>query len=98
VRRIGGRWEISHDVRGSHSSLLQPGLLACQTQNVSRLWRHCRRIANRLRELTGRTPQLAEISEYYTLMTEEQRFAVIRANLDEQEEIDHMLLAMVPSR
>jgi len=51
---------------------------------------------HRLRELTGRTPQLAEISEYYTLMTEEQRFAVIRADLDEQEEIDHMLLAMVP--
>src|SRR6266568_1032216 len=51
---------------------------------------------HRLRELTGRTPQLAEISEYYTLMTEEQRFAVIRADLDEQEEMDHLLLAMVP--
>ncbi len=31
-------------------------------------------------------------------MTEEQRFAVIPADLHEQEEIDHMLLAMVPSR
>ena len=35
---------------------------------------------------------LPEISEYYTLMTEEQRFAVIRADLDEQEEMDHTLL------
>ncbi len=51
---------------------------------------------HRLRELTGRTPSLPEISEYYTLMTEEQRFAVIRADLDEQEEMDHTLLAMVP--
>ena len=51
---------------------------------------------HRLRELTGRTPSLPEISEYYTQMTEEQRFAVIRADLDEQEEMDHMLLAMGP--
>jgi acyl carrier protein phosphodiesterase len=51
---------------------------------------------HRLRELTGRTPSLPEITEYYTLMTEEQRFAVIRADLDEQEEMDHLLLAMVP--
>jgi acyl carrier protein phosphodiesterase len=51
---------------------------------------------HRLRELTGRAPSLPEISEYYTLMTEEQRFAVIRADLDEQEEMDHMLLAMIP--
>jgi hypothetical protein len=51
---------------------------------------------HRLRELTGRTPSLPEISEYYTQMTEEQRFAVIRADLDEQEEMDHLLLAMVP--
>jgi acyl carrier protein phosphodiesterase len=51
---------------------------------------------HRLRELTGRTPSLPEISEYYTLMTEEQRFAVIRTDLDEQEEMDHLLLAMVP--
>ncbi len=51
---------------------------------------------HRLRELTGRTPSLPEITEYYTLMTEEQRFAVIRADLDEQEEMDHVLLAMVP--
>ena len=29
-------------------------------------------------------------------MTEEQRFAVIRTDLDEQEEMDHLLLAMVP--
>jgi hypothetical protein len=52
---------------------------------------------HRLRELTGRTPGLSEISEYYTLMTQEQRFAVIRADLDEQEEMDHLLLTMIPS-
>jgi hypothetical protein len=52
---------------------------------------------HRLRELTGHTPSFPEISQYYTLMTEEQRFTVIRADLDEQEEMDHMLLAMVPN-
>ncbi len=52
---------------------------------------------HRLRELTGRTPSLAEISEYYTLSTEEQRFAAIRADLDEQEELDHLLLQMAPT-
>lgn len=51
---------------------------------------------HRIRELTGRVSTLSEISEYYTLMTEEQRFAVIRTDLDEQEEMDHVLLAMVP--
>jgi hypothetical protein len=51
---------------------------------------------HRLRELTGRTSSLPEISEYYTMMTEEQRFAMIRADLNEQEEMDHLLLAMVP--
>jgi hypothetical protein len=68
--------------------------------------RHCRNVPpevvahfflhHRLRELTGRTPSLPEISEYYTQLTEEQKFAVIRADLDEQEEMDHMLLAMIP--
>jgi hypothetical protein len=52
---------------------------------------------HRLRELTGREPSLPEISEYYTLMTEEQRFAIIRADLDEQEEIDHALLQEAPT-
>lgn len=52
---------------------------------------------HRLRELTGRDPSLPEISEYYTSMTEEQRFASIRADLDEQEEIDHALLSAAPS-
>jgi hypothetical protein len=52
---------------------------------------------HRLRELTGRDPSLPEISEYYTLMTEEQRFAGIRADLDEQEEIDHALLQAAPT-
>ncbi len=52
---------------------------------------------HRLRELTGRDPSLPEISEYYTLMTEEQRFAIISADLDEQEEMDHALLQAAPS-
>jgi hypothetical protein len=52
---------------------------------------------HRLRELTGRDPSLPEISEYYTLMTEEQRFAIIRADLDEQEEMDHAILQAAPT-
>src|SRR5712692_4563397 len=52
---------------------------------------------HRLKELTGRTPSLADISEYYTLMTEEQRFAIISADLDEQEEMDHLLLQAAPT-
>jgi hypothetical protein len=52
---------------------------------------------HRLRELTGRTPGLSDVSEYYTLQTEKQRFAAIRADLDEQEELDHVLLQMVPT-
>jgi len=52
---------------------------------------------HRLRELTGRTPSLAEVSEYYTQMTAEQRSAVTRADLDEQEELDHALLHMAPT-
>jgi hypothetical protein len=52
---------------------------------------------HRLQELTGHSPSLPDISEYYTLMTEEQRFAVIRADLDEQEEFDHTLLRLMPS-
>ncbi|HEU5374140.1 MAG TPA: hypothetical protein VFV38_01755, partial [Ktedonobacteraceae bacterium] len=52
---------------------------------------------HRLKELTGQVPSLSEISEYYTLMTEEQRFAVIRADLDEQEELDHALLQSAPT-
>lgn len=52
---------------------------------------------HRLKALTGHAPLLSDISEYYTLMTEEQRFAVIRADLDEQEEIDHTLLHAAPT-
>lgn len=52
---------------------------------------------HRLRELTGRTPSLAEVSEYYTQMTAEQRSAVTRADLDEQEEQDHALLHVAPT-
>ncbi len=53
---------------------------------------------HRIKELTGRVPSLSEISEYYTFMTEEQRFAVIRADLDEQEELDHVLLQIAPTQ
>lgn len=52
---------------------------------------------HRLKELTGREPSLADITEYYTLMTEEQRFAIISADLDEQEEMDHTLLPAAPA-
>jgi hypothetical protein len=52
---------------------------------------------HRLQELTGHVPSLPEVSEYYTLLTAEQRFAVISADLDEQEELDHALLQMAPS-
>jgi hypothetical protein len=52
---------------------------------------------HRLKTLTGREPSLSEISEYYTLMTEEQRFATISADLDEQEELDHALLQAAPT-
>jgi hypothetical protein len=54
---------------------------------------------HRILTLTGRYPSLSEVSEYYTLMTEEQRFAIIRNDLDEQEEMDRVLLnKMPPSR
>ena len=69
--------------------------------------RHCRNVPpeaiayfflhHRLKELTGLTPSLTDISEYYTLMTEEQRFAAIRADLDEQEELDYALLQAAPT-
>lgn len=52
---------------------------------------------HRLKELTGRTPSLADSSEYYTLMTAEQRFAIIHTDLDEQEEMDHALLQAAPT-
>jgi hypothetical protein len=52
---------------------------------------------HRLRELTGRTSELSNVSAYYTLQTEEQRLAAIRADLDEQEELDHLLLQMAPT-
>jgi hypothetical protein len=52
---------------------------------------------HRLRELTGRNPSLPELTEYYTRMTEDQRFAIISADLEEQEEMDHALLQAAPS-
>jgi hypothetical protein len=51
---------------------------------------------HRFKELTGRSPSLSEVSEYYTQMPEAQRFAIISADLDEQEEIDHALLPPRP--
>lgn len=52
---------------------------------------------HRLKERTARVPSPAEISAYYFQMTEEQRFAVIRSDLDEQEEIDRVLLRSMPT-
>ena len=52
---------------------------------------------HRLQEVAGKESLLAEVSDYYTLMTGEQQFAVISADLDEQEEMDHALLQMAPT-
>ncbi len=52
---------------------------------------------HRLKELVSREPAPAEISTYYFHMTEEQRFAVIRADLEEQEEMDRALLQAIPA-
>ena len=51
---------------------------------------------HRLNDPVGGTTSLSAISEYYTLMTEEQRFALIKTDLDEQEEMDHELLQTAP--
>ncbi len=52
---------------------------------------------HRIFALTGRTPSLSEVSNYYFHMTEEQRFAIIRADLDEQEELDQVLMQTAPT-
>ena len=52
---------------------------------------------HRLKALTGREPSLTDITEYYTQITEEQGFASIRADLEEQEEMDHALLPAAPT-
>lgn len=52
---------------------------------------------HRLQQLTERVPSLSEVSEYYTLLTEDQRFSVISADLSEQEELDHALLQIAPT-
>src|SRR5260370_29190314 len=52
---------------------------------------------HRLKELDFRVPSPAEISTYYFQMTEEQRFAGIRSDLDEQEELDRVLLRSMPA-
>src|SRR5713101_7547889 len=52
---------------------------------------------HRLKDLTGREPSSSEISDYYFQMTEQQRFAVVRADLDEQEEMDRTLMQAAPT-
>jgi hypothetical protein len=52
---------------------------------------------HRLKDLTGREPSAAEISDYYFQMTEQQRLAVIRTDLDEQEEMDRTLMQAAPT-
>lgn len=52
---------------------------------------------HRVKELTGRAPSPTEISHSYFQMTEEQRFALIRTDLDEQEEMDRALLQAMPA-
>jgi hypothetical protein len=52
---------------------------------------------HRLQVLTGHSPSSSEMSDYYFQMTEEQRFASIREDLDEQEEMDRALLDSRPS-
>ena len=52
---------------------------------------------HRLKDLTGRESSSSEISDYYFQMTEQQRFAVVRADLDEQEEMDRTLMQAAPT-
>src|SRR6266566_1852140 len=52
---------------------------------------------HRLTLLTGREPRPSAVSYYYFQMTEEQRFATIRADLEEQEEMDRTLMQMAPA-
>jgi integrase len=52
---------------------------------------------HRLTALTGQEPSLTDLSEYYTQRTEKQRFSSIRADLDEQEEMDQELLPAAPT-
>jgi integrase len=52
---------------------------------------------HRLKELTGREPSWSEISDYYFQQTEAQRIASIRADLDEQEEMDRVLMRVAPT-
>jgi hypothetical protein len=52
---------------------------------------------HRLQELTGRVPSIAEVSEYYFSMTEQQRLAIIREDLDVQEELDRTLMQKAPT-
>ncbi len=52
---------------------------------------------HRILALTCGSPSASDISDYYFQMTEEQRFAIIRADLDEQEELDRALMQAAPS-
>jgi hypothetical protein len=47
---------------------------------------------HRLKALLGRAPSASEVSNYYFAMTEAQRFAIIREDLDEQDEMDLSLV------
>jgi hypothetical protein len=53
---------------------------------------------HRLKALTGQSPSPSEITDYYSQMTEGQRFATICEDLDEQEEMDHTLMHSESSR
>lgn len=52
---------------------------------------------HRLRASLGRSPSPSEVSNYYFQMTEAERLAIIREDLDEQEEMDSRLVLTVPT-
>ena len=74
-----------------HGDLRQT-LAQCPSRGHCLLFLH-----HRLRELTGKDAVLPDATDYYTRMTEEQRMALIRTDLDEQEELDHALLQAAPT-
>ena len=84
---------MSHSARSTN-----PGNNPCVAARYVTHARHYRHVPpeaiayfylhHRLKALTGREPSLTDISEYYTQTTEKQRFAIISADLDEQEDMD----------
>jgi hypothetical protein len=52
---------------------------------------------HRLRALLGRSPSASEVSNYYFSMTEAQKLAIIREDLDEQDEQDRALVLTTPT-